>query len=96
MQCPKSQLRPRSSQPSGAYAEALWEGFTKSSWGSGGGGGGGRREPPSGVQGGAPEDFKINAFQRLRTPVSSTFESHCYFKKSMLFPSYKVIRTTSS
>ena len=55
-----------------AYAERFWGGFTKSSWGSGG-----RCEPPSGVRGGAPEDFEINAFQRLRTPVSLSFLSQC-------------------
>ena len=42
---------------------------------------GGRCEPPSGVRGGAPEDFKINAFQRLRTPVSLSFLSQCCYTK---------------
>ena len=51
-------------------------GFTKSSWGSGG-----RCEPPSGVRGGAPEDFEINAFQRLRTAVSLSFLSQCCYTK---------------
>ena len=74
-----------------AYAERFWGGFTKSSWGSGG-----RCEPPSGVRGGGPEDFEINAFQRLRTPVSLRFLSQCCYTKSMLFSSYIVIRTTSS
>ena len=70
----------------GAYAEGLWEGFTESSWGSGG-----RCEPPppppppSVVRGRVPEDFEINAFQRLRTPVSLTFESHCYTKIDDIF-----------
>ena len=32
---------------------------------------------PSGVRGGVPEDFEINAFQRLRTPVSLSFLSQC-------------------
>ena len=59
-----------------AYAERFWGGFTKSSWGSGG-----RCEPPSGVRGGAPEDFEINAFQRLRTPVSLSFLSQCCYTK---------------
>ena len=48
-------------------------GFTKSSWGSGGGG---RCEPPAGS--GA---VKINAFQRLRTPVSLSFLSQCCYTK---------------
>ena len=47
-------------------------GVTKSSWGSVG-----RCESLSAVRGGAPEDFEINAFQRLRTPVSLIFKSHC-------------------
>ena len=51
----------------GVRREVL-RGFTKSSWGSGG-----RCEPPSGVRGGAPEDFEISAFQRLRTTVSLSF-----------------------
>ena len=51
-------------------------GFTKSSWGSEG-----RCEPLSGVRGGAPEDFEINAFQRLRTPVSLSFLSQCCYTK---------------
>ena len=59
-----------------AYAERFWGGFTKSSWGSGG-----RCESPSGVRGGAPEDFEINAFQRLRTPVSLSFLSQCCYTK---------------
>ena len=41
----------------------------------------GRCEPPSGVRGGAPEDFKINAFQRLITPVSLSFLSQCCYTK---------------
>ena len=41
----------------------------------------GRCEPPSGVRGGAPEDFEINAFQRLRTPVSLSFLSQCCYTK---------------
>ena len=36
---------------------------------------------PSGVRGGAPEDFEINAFQRLRTPVSLSFLSQCCYTK---------------
>ena len=44
-------------------------------------GGGGRCEPPSRVRGGAPEDFEINAFQRLRTPVSLSFLSQCCHTK---------------
>ena len=59
-----------------AYAERFWGGFTKSSWGSGG-----RCEPPSGVRGRAPEGFEINAFQRLRTPVSLSFLSQCCYTK---------------
>ena len=59
-----------------AYAERFWGGFTKSSWGSGG-----RCEPPSGVRGGALEDFEINTFQRLRTPVSLSFLSQCCLTK---------------
>ena len=43
--------------------------------------GGGRCEPPSGVRGRAPEDFEINAFQRLRTPVSLSFLSQCCYTK---------------
>ena len=39
-------------------------------------GSGGRCEPPSGVRGGAPEDFEINAFQRLRTPVLASAPLH--------------------
>ena len=41
----------------------------------------GRCEPPSGVRGGAPEDFEINAFQRLGTPVSLSFLSQCSYTK---------------
>ena len=59
----------------GVRREVL-RGFTKSSWGSGG-----RCEPHSGVRGGAPEDFEINAFQRLRTPVSLSFLSQCCYTK---------------
>ena len=58
----------------GAYAERFWGGFTKCSWGSGG-----RCEPPSGVRGGGPEDFEIDAFQRLRTPVFLSFLSQCCY-----------------
>ena len=43
----------------GVRREVL-RGFTESSWGSGG-----RCEPPSGVRGGAPEDFEINAFRHV-------------------------------
>ena len=70
-----------------AYAERFlrgvqfWGGFTKSSWGSGG-----RCEPPSGVRGRAPEVFEINAFQKLRTPVSLSFLSQrCYTKIDAIF-----------
>ena len=67
-------------QARGVCREVL-RGFTKSSWGSGG-----RCEPPSGVRGGAPEDFEINAFQRLRTPVSLSFLSQrCYTKIHAIF-----------
>ena len=52
----------------GAYAERFWGGFTKSSWGSGG-------------RCGAPENFEIIAFQRLRTPVSLSFLSQCCYTK---------------
>ena len=45
----------------------------------------GRCEPPSGVRGGAPEDFEINAFQRLRTPVSLSFLSQCCYKNPCYF-----------
>ena len=38
-------------------------------------------EPPSGVWGGAPEDFEIDTFQRLRTPVSLSFLSQCCYTK---------------
>ena len=55
-----------------AYAERFWGGFTKCSWGSGG-----AVSPPAGSGGGSPEDFEINAFQRLRTPVSLSFLSQC-------------------
>ena len=41
----------------------------------------GRCEPPSGFRGGAPEDFEINTFQRLRTPVSLSFLSQCCYTK---------------
>ena len=40
---------------------------------------------PSGVRGGAPEDFEINAFQRLRTPVSLSFLSRCCYTKIHAF-----------
>ena len=63
----------------GVRREVL-RGFTKSSWGSGG-----CCEPPSGVRGGAPEDFEINAFQRLRTPVSLSFLSQCCYTKIHAF-----------
>ena len=43
--------------------------------------------PPSGVRGGAPQEFEINAFQRLRTPVSLSFLSSVVIQKSMLFSS---------
>ena len=59
------------------------------------GGGGGRCEPPTGVQGGAPEDFEINAFKRLRTPVSLSFLSQCCYTKIHAISSYIIIRTTS-
>ena len=79
--CAHAQPKTKKHFSSWAYAERFWGGFTKSSWGSGG-----RCEPPSGVRGGAPEDFEINAFQRLRTPVSLEFlipvllsKSPCYF-----------------
>ena len=45
------------------------------------GGGGALVSPPSGVRGRAPEDFEINAFQRLRTPVSLSFLSQCCYTK---------------
>ena len=72
----KERERERERERPWAYAERFWGGFTKSSWGSGG-----RCEPPSGVRGGAPEDFEINAFQRLRTPVSLSFLSQCCYTK---------------
>ena len=40
--------------------------------------------PPAGP-GGAPEDFEINAFQRLRTPVSLSFLSQCCYTKIHAF-----------
>ena len=60
-------------RPRGVVRRETFWGFTKFSWGSGG-----RCESPSGVRGSAPEDFEINAFQRLRTPVSLTFNSYMY------------------
>ena len=44
---------------------------------------------------GAPEDFEINAFQRLRTPVSLSFLSQCCYTKIHAISSYIIIRITS-
>ena len=60
----------------GVRREVL-RGFTKSSWGSGGA----VTPHASGVWGGLPEDFEINAFHRLRTPVSLSFLSQCCHTK---------------
>ena len=46
------------------------------------GGLGGAVSPPAGVRGGAPEDFEIDAFQRLRTPVFLSFLSQCCYTKN--------------
>ena len=42
-------------------------------------------EPPSKIRGGALEDFEIDAFQRLRAPVSLSFLSQCCYTKIHAF-----------
>ena len=89
----KEREREREREETGSCAERFWGGFTKSSWGLG------ALWDPQRGPGWSPEDFEINAFQRLRTP-EHLFPWGSYpsvvIQKSMLFSSYIVIRTTSS
>ena len=69
-------VRMRSGDHLGAYAERFLGGSPNSA-----GGLGDAVSPPNGVRDGGPEDFEINAFQRLRTPVSLSFLSQCCYTK---------------